>query len=183
MNQAGNPTYGPSAAARFANRIGKSDVIPWLFAFGSLLIHLLTNGRYGYFRDELYFIACSRHLDVGYVDMAPLSAWLLRLQSILFGDSLFALRLLPAVASALTVALTGIIARRLGGERWAVVLACAASLSALVYLGIGNFFSLNVFEPLFWMGCVYLLLRIRNGASSRSWLWFGLVAGFMIRIC
>ncbi len=109
--------------------------------------------------------------------MAPLSAWLLRLQSILFGDSLFALRLLPAVASAFTVALTGIIARRLGGERWAVVLACAASLSALVYLGIGNFFSLNFFEPLFWMGCVYLLLRIRNGASSRCWLWFGLVAG------
>ncbi|MBA2432946.1 MAG: glycosyltransferase family 39 protein, partial [Chthoniobacterales bacterium] len=152
-----------------------------IFAFAAvaLLIHLLTNGRYGYFRDELYFLACSRHLDWGYVDMAPLSAWVLRLQTSLFGESLFSLRLLPAIAHALVVALTGWLAREMGGRAWAVGLACTASLSALVYLAIGNVYAMNVFEPLFWGGCAFLLVRIVNssGSSGAMWLLFGLVAG------
>jgi hypothetical protein len=69
------------------------------------------------------------------------------------------------------------IACELGGRRWAVALSCAASLSALVYLGIGNFFSMNAFEPLFWMGAIYLLVRIINGGSLRLWLWFGALIG------
>src|SRR5438105_14296878 len=89
------------------------------FSAVALLIHLLTSGRYGYFRDELYYIACARHLDWGYVDMAPLSALILRVELSLFGQSLHALRFFPAIASALTVALTGLIARELGGRIWA----------------------------------------------------------------
>jgi len=64
----------------------------------ALIVHLLTIHRYGYFRDELYYIACARHLDFGYVDLAPLSAFLLRIELILFGSSLFALRIFPALA-------------------------------------------------------------------------------------
>jgi len=74
-------------------------------AIVALIVHLLTIRRYGYFRDELYYIACARHLDFGYVDLAPLSAFLLRIELILFGSSLFALRIFPALASALTFAL------------------------------------------------------------------------------
>ena len=74
----------------------------------ALLVHLLTNGRHGYFRDELYYIACGRHLAFGYVDQPPLSILLLRLSQLLLGDSLFAIRLLPALAGAAIVALTGI---------------------------------------------------------------------------
>ncbi|MDQ6622683.1 MAG: glycosyltransferase family 39 protein, partial [Verrucomicrobiota bacterium] len=147
------------------------------FSAITLLIHLLTNSRYGYFRDELYFIACARHLAFGYVDLAPLSVLLLRVETICFGDSLFALRLFPAIAGALTVALTAALAREMGGRTWAITLACAAATGAIVCLALGNFYSLNVFEPLFWMGCVYLLLRIINGASPRLWLGFGVVAG------
>ena len=119
----------------------------------ALLVHLLTNGRYGYFRDELYYIACGRHLDFGYVDQPPLSILLLRLSQLLLGDSLFAIRLLPALAGAAIVALTGMIAREIGGRAWAIALACAGSLCALFNLAVGNFFSMNAFEPLFWMGC------------------------------
>src|SRR5690349_3487280 len=90
----------------------QSRVLLWLLFAIALLIHLLTNTRYGYFRDELYFIACARHLDWGYVDLAPLSALLLRIELILFGESLFALRFFPALASAGTVALTGALARQ-----------------------------------------------------------------------
>src|SRR5437667_7539145 len=147
------------------------------FSAVSLLVHLWTNGRYGYFRDELYYIVCARHLDFGYVDQPPLSILLLRLSEILLGDSLFAIRLLPALAGAATVALTGAIARELGGRAWAIALACAASLCALFNLAVGNFFSMNAFEPLFWMGCIYLFLRIINGASPLLWLWFGALLG------
>ncbi len=168
---AGIPSPRLDSDSVSARRVGLA------FALATLAVHLLTNSRYGYFRDELYFIACSRHLAWGYVDMAPLSALILRIEMTLFGDSLFALRLFPALAGAATVALTGTIAREMGGRVWAVTLSCTASMSALVYLGVGNFYSLNVFEPLFWMGCVYCLIRIINGASPRWWLWFGLLAG------
>jgi hypothetical protein len=147
------------------------------FSTAALLVHLLTNGRYGYFRDELYYIACARHLDFGYVDQPPLSILLLRLSEILLGNSLFAIRLLPALAGAATVALTGVIARELGGRRWAIALACAGSLFALFNLAVGNFFSMNAFEPLFWMGCIYLLVQIINGGSPTLWLWLGVLLG------
>jgi 4-amino-4-deoxy-L-arabinose transferase-like glycosyltransferase len=143
----------------------------------ALLVHLLTNGRYGYFRDELYYIACGQHLAFGYVDQPPLSILLLRLSEVVLGNSLFAIRLLPALGGAATVAITGLIARELGGRAGAVALACVGSLCALFNLAVGNFFSMNAFEPLFWMGCVYLLVRIINGASPTLWLWFGVLVG------
>jgi len=148
-----------------------------LFSVVALLVHLLTNGRYGYFRDELYYIACGHHLAFGYVDQPPLSILLLRLSQTLLGDSLFAIRFLPALAGAATVGITGLITRELGGRGWAVALSCAGSLCALFNLAVGNFFSMNVFEPPFWMGCVYLLVRIINGGSPVLWLWFGLLVG------
>jgi hypothetical protein len=87
---------------------------------------------------------------------------------------------LPAIAGAATVALTGLIARELGGRGWAIALACAGSLSALFNLAVGNFFSMNAFEPIFWMGIVYLLVRIINGGAPAFWLWFGALLGLGI---
>jgi len=147
------------------------------FSAAAFLVHLLTAGRYGYFRDELYYIACARHLAFGYVDQPPLSILLLHLSQVLFGNSLFAIRLFPALAGAATVAITGLIARELGGRAWAVALGCAGALCALFNLAVGNFFSMNAFEPVFWMGCIYALVRIINGGSSTLWLWFGVLLG------
>ncbi len=158
-------------------RSGAEAILIILFSAIALLVHLLTNGRYGYFRDELYYIACGQHLAFGYVDQPPLSILLLRLSEALLGNSLFAIRFLPALAGAATVAITGLIARELGGRAWAIGLACAGTLCALFNLAVGNFFSMNAFEPLFWMGCVYLLVRIINGGSAILWLWFGVLLG------
>src|SRR2546430_17006786 len=94
------------------------------FSAVALLVHLLTNGRYGYFRDELYYIACGQHLAFGYVDQPPLSILLIRLSRTLFGDSLFAIRFFPALAGAGLVALPGAIAREMGGRGLAVALSC-----------------------------------------------------------
>ena len=154
------------------------SVLIAVFSVIAFLVHLLTNGRYGYFRDELYYITCARHLAFGYVDQPPLSILLLRLSQMLLGDSLFAIRFLPALAGAAIVALTGIIARELGGRAWAIALACAGSLCALFNLAVGNFFSMNAFESLFWMGAVYLVVRIINGGSPTLWVWFGVLLGF-----
>src|SRR5213082_1534917 len=150
-------------------------------ALVALIVHLLTIHRYGYFRDELYYIACARHLDFGYVDLAPLSAFLLRIELILFGSSLFALRIFPALASALTIVFAGILTRELGGRTWAIALACTSMFGSLFFLAVGNFYSPNVYEPLFWTGAIYLLCRIINGAPSRTWIWLGAVAGLGIQ--
>src|SRR6266513_1805839 len=170
--------------ARMANNegtTGHESSRAWLlliiFGGAALLVHLLTNRRYGYFRDELYYMACGQHLAFGYVDQPPLSILLSRLSRTLFGDSLFAIRFFPALAGAGIVALTGAIAREMGGRGWAVALSCAASLCALFYLAVGNFFSMNAFEPLFWMGAVYLLVRIINDGSPTLWLWLGVLLG------
>src|SRR5215472_9835687 len=161
-----------------ANRRDPSELAVIVsFSAIALLVHALTNGRYGYFRDELYYIACGRHLAFGYVDQPPLSILLLQLSQMLLGDSLFAIRFLPALAGAAIVALTGIIARELGGRAWAIALACAGSLCALFNLAVGNFFSMNAFEPLFWMGSVHLIVRIINGGSPMLWLWLGVLLG------
>lgn len=68
---------------------------------------MLTNGRYGYFRDEFYYLAASDHLALGCVDFAPLMAWFTHASRFVFGDSLHAIRLLPAVAFGAEVLLTG----------------------------------------------------------------------------
>src|SRR6266496_4476819 len=161
-------------------RSSAEPILIILFSGVALLVHLLTNGRYGYFRDELYYIACGRHLAFGYVDQPPLSILLLRLSELLLGSSLFAIRLLPALAGAATVTITGLMARELGGRAWAIALACAGSLCALFNLAVGNFFSMNAFEPLFWMGCVYLFVLIINGGSPTLWLWFGALLGLSL---
>jgi hypothetical protein len=161
-------------------RSSAEPIVIILFSGVALLVHLLTSGRYGYFRDELYYIACARHLAFGYVDQPPLSILLLHLSEVLLGNSLFAIRLLPALAGAATVALTGLIARELGGRGSAIALACAGSLCALFNLAVGNFFSMNAFEPLFWMGCMYLTVRIISGGSPILWLWFGALLGLSL---
>src|SRR5437763_16854608 len=129
-------------------------------ALVALIVHLLTIHRYGYFRDELYYIACARHLDFGYVDLAPLSAFLLRIELILFGSSLFALRIFPALASALTIVLTGILTRELGGRTWAVAFAGRSVRGSLVFLAVGCSYSASVCVSLFCTGSSYLLCRI-----------------------
>lgn len=141
------------------------------------LLHAFTSlHRYGYFRDELYLLDCGRHLAWGYVDMAPLSAVYARIALVL-GGSLPALRILPALAGTGLIALTIIITRQLGGSRFAQALAGLCVFLVPVNIVMDDFLSMNSFEALFWMGCVYVLIRIVRTGNSKLWLWFGLLAG------
>ena len=142
-----------------------------------LLVHLYSGRHYGYFVDELYYLACSRHLDWGYVDQPPLIALITWVERMLFGDSLPAIRFLPAVAGAGEVAIAALIACELGGKRFAQGLAALAVLVAPGVLATDNLLSMNAFEPLFWTGCAWLLIRIVKTGNLKLWLWFGILAG------
>jgi hypothetical protein len=133
---------------------------------------------YGYFRDEFYYIACGRHLAWGYVDQGPVVALQARLSEMLFGDSVFAVRVLSAAAGATAVFLTGVIAWALGGGRSAQALAMFGLIVCPQYIGIDGNLSMNSFEPVFWMTCVLAVLLMLRGDSQRLWwLVFGLSAG------
>jgi len=142
-----------------------------------LLLHLLVNGRYDFFRDELYYIACSEHLSWGYVDQPPLIAVAVRLERMLFGDSLLALRLFPALCGMAVIALTVLIAREMGGRKLALWLAGICVLTGPIWLSLSYLMTMNAFEHVFWAACAYCVLRYINTRNPKYWLWFGLWAG------
>ncbi|HEY9179618.1 MAG TPA: glycosyltransferase family 39 protein [Candidatus Baltobacteraceae bacterium] len=147
------------------------------FAIAAFLAHVATSWRYGYFRDELYFIACSKHLAWGYVDQPPLvafAAWL----SAPFGYNLVALRLLPAVSAAITVWLVARIAKELGGGPFAQALAALTTLLLPAYLLLANTLTTTSFEPLAWTLLVYALIRLVRTGDARYWIGAGLAFAF-----
>jgi dolichyl-phosphate-mannose-protein mannosyltransferase len=141
-----------------------------------VILHLICIQQYGWFRDELYFIACSKHLAWGYVDQPPMIAVLIWIARHLLGESLFALRIFAVLGHAGVVLMTGALVRRLSPTS-STLLACTAAALAPIWLSVGHIMTMNIFEPLFWMGCVLVALAIFDGASEKLWLLFGLLAG------
>lgn len=152
--------------------------VPLLLAALKLALHALAVTQYGYFRDELYYIACSKRLAWGYVDQPPLSIALLALNRALFGDSLLALRWLPALAGAGTVLITGLLVRALGGGRFAQVLACLCAVLVPMWLVVDHFFSMNAFDTFFWSLAALLLLSALDQGRVGTWIWLGVVLGW-----
>ncbi len=146
-------------------------------ATGKLLLHLFTAGRYGIFRDELYYLACAEHLDWGYVDQPPLIALIAWFARRAFGSSLLGLRLLPAIAGATLVWLTGRLTRELGGDRFAQALSAVAVLVAPMFLVFHHWLTMNAFEPLIWLGAAWCVARAINTQRPTYWLWFGVLIG------
>lgn len=152
---------------------------PLLIAAAVLGVHLYTNAfaGYGYFRDELYYLACTEHLDLGYVDQPPLSIYILAVNRWMFGDSLFALRLLPAVVSAILVLMAGHMARQLGGSKRAAMLAAMGTAAAPIALGMTGIYSMNCFDLLAWSLLACATIRLLKTGSPRCWLIMGLALG------
>jgi len=155
-----------------------------LFAAIKLALHVAANlyqshTGWGYFRDEMYYIECGRHLAWGYVDHGPIVAVQAKLAETLFGRSLTGIRLLAALAGASRVFLTGILCWAVGGRRPAQALAMISCLVAPIYLGIDSFLSMNSFESLFWMTALLaLVLQLREPAASpKLWILWGVASG------
>lgn len=156
----------------------------WRLLIALSLIKVIAHGyqhpAYGYFRDELYYIDCAKHLDWGYVDHPPFSIALLALTRLVTGDSLW-IRLPAVLAGGATVLLSGLIAWRMGGGRAAQGLTAIAVLAAPILLGVDSYYSMNVFDRLFWTVLFYLLVCVITTRNASYWLGFGVVAGLGIQ--
>jgi 4-amino-4-deoxy-L-arabinose transferase-like glycosyltransferase len=163
-----------SAAGRAA---GSAAGIVILLSVLKFAVHLLAAGNYGLFIDELYFLATSEHLAWGYVDMPPGAALLAWLARRLFGETVFGLHLLPALLGAALILLTGLLVRLLGGGRYAQLIAGLGVFFANANWLAYSYLSMNALEPLIWLGCVIILVRLIQTEDPRWWLAFGLLAG------
>src|SRR5262245_13740792 len=124
--------------------------VPAVVALAGMVLHLLALGRYGYFRDELYYLASTSHLALGYVDHPPLSIGLLAAVTAVLGEGLAVIRTLSALLCAIPVLMAGEMARRLGAGAYGQGLAALATLAAPELLGSGHFYSMNVLEQALW---------------------------------
>jgi len=152
-------------------------VIGGALALLTALLHGATAWRYGYFRDELYFIACAKHLAWGYVDQPPLVAFAAWLASP-FGYSLIALRLLPVISSGLTVYVAVLLTRELGGGRFAQWLTGVAVALTPAYLLLGNTLTTTSFESLSWTVAIYACVKIARHGDRQWWVVLALSVAF-----
>ena len=130
-----------------------------------------------YFRDEFYYLACSHRLAWGYVDHPPLSIAVLWVVRHLAGESLLTLRVTAALMSALTVWLTGSIARRLGASAFGETLAMTATAVAPVLLAAASFYSMNVLDLVFWTLSTRVLIDVLDRPATSRWVALGLILG------
>jgi len=151
--------------------------IVWGIALAKFLLHMYFNNRYGYFRDEFDYMSCGDHLQWGYVDQPPLIPFLIHVSRAVLGDSLRAIRFIPALSSALLVVQAGAIARELGGKTYALILTAICVALAPQYLSNGGLLGTNDLEPTLWMGCAYFAILAVKRNDPRYWVWFGVSAG------
>ena len=166
---AGGAGAGPGIA-RFDRRVIGAGA-----AVFAVLMALST--RYGFHRDELYFLACARHLQASYVDqpvLTPLLGWV---SLKLFGMSLAGLHLWPALAAWATVVVAGLTARELGGGRRAQLVAAVATAAMPALLAAGHLFGPTAFDLLAWAGLALVVIRIGRTGDVRWWLAAGVVLG------
>jgi hypothetical protein len=174
------PAAIAATETRKPSRYTSGEAIIVYLALVRIVLYFLAGPRYGYFRDEFYYLACGEHPAWGYVDQPPLIAWIAWLIEHSIGTSLWALRLLPALAGAASIVGAGLLARELGGRRWAMFLASLATLMAPVLLALSHLFTMNAFDPVLWTAIAHLVVRIAKRGSEPLWLAVGALAGIAI---
>ena len=146
-----------------------------LVCAANVLFHLLLR-EYGYHGDELYYCSIADGFSFSNLDMPPVAPLYLKLFLTLFGHSLAIVHLASSVAGSVVIALTCLIARELGGGRYAVVMTGIFTLfSSLVIFG--SLYTYDCVSFILWIGTFYLIVRMLNGASQRLWLWAGMLMG------
>ena len=160
------------ARARRSPRLGVILVAVLAFA-----VEMAVSARYGYHRDELYFLEAGRHPAFGYVDQPPLTPLAARLSALLFANSLAGLRVLPALGLSALVLLTAGMSRILGAGRAGQVLAAVCVASCAEFLGAMHLMSTTTPDFVAWAGLLYLTLRLLDSGEPRWWLAMGLCTG------
>ncbi|HEU4929084.1 MAG TPA: glycosyltransferase family 39 protein, partial [Candidatus Krumholzibacteria bacterium] len=151
--------------------------VPLALALAHVLLHLVFGGRYGIFRDELYYWDCANHLSFGYVDHPPLSIAILAAWKAVFGSSLISLRILPALAGGALILLVARLAARMGGGSLSQTLAALITFAVPSYLGITGYYSMNSFELIFWALGFLIMIDILENGRTATWIAFGVCIG------
>ena len=151
--------------------------VPRISAVSFLLLILVTSGRYGIYGDELYYIACSKHLDFGYVDHPPVVDFMTLVSRWLFGENLLGLRLMSGLAGACTVLLSARLARILGGGAFAQALASLSICFAPAFPALSSFFSMNPIDITLFTASLVLLLEAIESPARWRWVVLGIVLG------
>src|SRR5260370_23873589 len=141
------------------------------------VIHLLTNNRYGFHRDELQFLSDARHLDWGVVSYPPLTPFVERVGLEIFGVSLVGLRLFSVIAQAMAIVVTGLMARELGGGRLAQVTAALVVATSGLPVFEATEFQYSTFDYLWWGLIAYFVIRLLKTEDPRWWMAVGAGAG------
>src|SRR5579859_757671 len=166
------------ANAEQVHRNSPSDNLPLLAIAGAVvLLHMLTNGRYGFHRDELQFLSDARHLDWGFVVYPPMTPVLERIGLTLFGTSLVGLRLFAVIAQCAAIVVTGLIARKLGGKRLAQATSALCIALAPLPLFEGTEFQYSSFDYLWLVLTAYFFVRLLKSDDPRWWLAIGACTG------
>jgi len=176
--QAASALPEPTPAAVAEPEQGRGWIfVPAAAAAAALLVHFACGNRYGVFRDEMYFLACGRHLAWGYVDQPPAIAVLARIAAELAGTTVMGLRWPAYLAHAATILVTARLAARLGGGRVAQALAAVVALASSALLGATHLLTMNAFEPLLWTATALSVHRAVEDDRRGGWLLAGACVG------
>jgi 4-amino-4-deoxy-L-arabinose transferase-like glycosyltransferase len=158
----------------------KLSPVDWVIVFGAVLkfaIHMFIAPGYGFFFDELYTMALSRHLAFGYVDLPPLVPALVALSRALLGESLLAMHIVPALAGAGTLVFVCLIAKEFGGKPFAVTLSALGFIVVPLWLSLDSIFCYDSIDQLVLAGFLYPLGGCGRRGTRRLWILLGLIAG------
>jgi len=148
-----------------------------VLAVAKILLHTLANGHYGFHRDELATFDDAHYLAWGYVAYPPLTPFVARVALEIFGPWLPGLRSFAALSQGVAMVVSGLMARELGGRRWAQIVAGVAAAIAPVSLAAGSLFQYVTFDYLWWVAIAYFVIRLLKSQDPRWWLPIGTVIG------
>src|ERR1700694_1848409 len=149
---------------------------------GIIALHLATSGNLGFHTDELYYLACGRHLAFGYVDFPPLVPLLARLETGLLGVSPWTLRVLPSLWGGFLVVLSAAFVRRLGGSLRLQGIALLAAIAAPFLLSSNWVFQTVTFDQVTWMVALYWFLCLVTDRRPRYWIYLGITLGIGLEV-
>src|ERR1700716_2919615 len=153
-----------------------------ILAGGTGLLLLLTAGRYGYFGDELYFLAAGKHLAWGYADQPPVLPLLARIMDTIAPGQVTVFRVPAVLATAGGVVFAGLIAREMGGARKAQVLTAGAYAICGQFVGSGHYLATSTIDPFLWTVLLWLIVRWIRTRADNLLVWAGVVTAVTLNV-